>query len=131
MQLRALRATIDADCDGKPMNARHNNLIRMRKDELPPAKAFWSVTLYDMQNGFFIPNDRKKYSVGDNAGMKVNKDGGIEIYIAAQKPNGVPEENWLPITRKDMDLSINLRIYVPDMEKMKTWKPPKAGKLKS
>ncbi|UCF95622.1 MAG: DUF1214 domain-containing protein, partial [Desulfobacterales bacterium] len=29
---------------------------------MPPAKAFWSVTLYDMQNGFFIPNDRKKYS---------------------------------------------------------------------
>ena len=62
--------------------------------------------------------------------MKLNKKGGIEIYIAAKKPNGVPEENWLSIPRKDEDLSVNLRIYVPDMEKMKTWAPPKAEILK-
>jgi len=112
--------------DGKTLNAMHDYVIRMTKAQLPPAKAFWSVTLYDLQNGFFIPNDRKKYSVGDNAGMKLNKDGGIEIHIAAKKPDGVPTENWLPITRKDEDLSINLRIYVPDEQRMKTWKPPKA-----
>jgi len=112
--------------DGRKLNAMHDYVIRMTKDQLPPAKAFWSVTLYDLQNGFFIPNDRKKYSVGDNAGMKLNKDGGIEIYIAAKQPKGVPEENWLPINRRDEDLSVNLRIYVPDLEKMKTWKAPRA-----
>jgi len=116
--------------DGKKLNAMHDYVIRMTKAQLPPAKAFWSVTLYDLQNGFFIPNDRKKYSVGDNAGMKLDKDGGISIYIAAQKPVGVPEENWLPINRKDEDLSINLRIYVPDREKMKTWKAPSAVLVK-
>ena len=46
----------------------------MSREQLPPAKAFWSVTLYDLQNGFFIPNESKKYSVGDNAGMKLDKD---------------------------------------------------------
>ena len=116
--------------DGKPMNAQHDHVIRMSKSELPPAKAFWSVTLYDMQNGFFIPNDRKKYSVGENAGMKLDKDGGIAIFIAAEKPEGVPEENWLPIERKNEDIGAVMRIYVPDMEKMKTWSPPKAEKVK-
>jgi hypothetical protein len=116
--------------DGKPMNAMHDYVIRMTRDQLPPAKAFWSVTLYDLQNGFFIPNDRKKYSVGDNAGMKLDKDGGIAIYVAAQRPEGVPEENWLPIDRKDEGLSINLRIYVPDQEKMKTWEAPSAVLVK-
>ena len=101
----------------------------MSKDELPPAGPFWSMTLYDMKNGFFIPNDRKKYSVGENAGMKLNEDGGIEIYVAAEKPGGVPEENWLPIDRKDEDMDIVLRVYVPDLEKMKTWTPPKAERL--
>jgi hypothetical protein len=72
--------------DGKPMNAQHDYVIRMSKDELPPAQAFWSATLYDLENGFFIPNDRKKYSVGENAGMKLNADGGIEIYVAAEQP---------------------------------------------
>jgi len=118
-----------ATADGEQMNAMNDYVIRMTKDELPPAEAFWSVTLYDLQNGFFIPNDRKKYSVGENGGMKLNKDGGIEIYIAAEKPEGVPEENWLPIPREDLDLSPQMRLYVPDLEKLKTWKAPKAEKL--
>jgi len=118
-----------ATLDRQPMNAMHDYVIRMTSDELPPAEAFWSVTLYDMQNGFFIPNDRKKYSVGKNAGMQLNGNGGIEIYIAAEQPAGVPEENWLPINRKDEDLSVNLRIYAPDVEKMKTWEAPRAELL--
>ena len=116
--------------DGKPMNAQHDYVIRMSKDETPPSKAFWSVTLYDLKNGFFIPNDRKKYSVGENAGMKLDKDGGIAIYVAAEKPKDVPEENWLPINRKDEALDLVMRIYAPDMKKMKTWKVPNAVPLK-
>jgi len=119
-----------ATVDGKPMNAQHDYVIRMAKKDLPPAKAFWSITLYDVKNGFFIPNDRKKYSVGENAGMKLDKDGGIAIYIAAEKPKDVPEENWLPINRKDEEIGAIMRIYVPDLEKMKTWKAPKAEMMK-
>lgn len=111
--------------DGKPMNAQHDYVVRMTKDQLPPATAFWSLTLYDTENGFFIPNERKKYSVGENAGMKLNADGGIEIYVAAKQPEGVPEENWLPIERKDEGLDIILRVYAPDLEKLENWKPPK------
>jgi len=116
--------------DGKPMNAQHDYVVRMSAKEMQPAKAFWSVSLYDMKNGFFIPNKRKKYSVGENAGMKLNKDGSIDIYIAAQKPNGVPEENWLPINRKDENIGVVMRIYVPDLEKMKTWHAPMAKMIK-
>jgi hypothetical protein len=115
--------------DGQSMNAMHDYVIRMGKDELPPAQAFWSLTLYDLEQGFFIPNDRKKYSVGENAGMKLDADGGIAIHVAAEKPAGVPEENWLPIERTDEGLNVVLRIYVPDLERMKTWKAPKAERL--
>lgn len=41
----------------------------------------------------------------------------------------MPEENWLPISRMDENMDIILRIYVPDLEKMKTWSSPKAEKL--
>jgi len=112
--------------DGQPMNAQNDYVIRMSKDEMPPAEAFWSLTLYDSANGFFIPNDHKKYSVGENAGMKLNADGGIEIYVAAEQPEGVPEENWLPVNTQDENLDIILRIYVPDMEQFKTWSAPTA-----
>ena len=95
-----------------------------------PANAFWSFTLYDAVNGFFIPNDHKKYSVGENGGMKLHDEGGIDIYIAAEKPKGLPDENWLPIERKDLELNIILWIYAPDLEKMKTWQAPKAKMVK-
>jgi hypothetical protein len=109
---------------GKPLNAMNDYIMHMAPDEMPPADAFWSATLYDAKNGFFIPNDNRKYSVGENAGMQLNDDGGIDIHIAVDKPAGVPDENWLPIQRKDEDLDIIIRIYEPDQEKMKTWQPP-------
>ena len=116
--------------DGKSINAQHDYVIRMSKADLPPAKIFWSLTLYDSANGFFVPNDQKKYSVGENAGMKLNDQGGIDVYIAAKKPDGVPEENWLPINRKDENLDVVLRLYMTDFEKYKTWSPPKAEIIK-
>jgi hypothetical protein len=115
-----------ATSDGKPMNAQHDYVIRMTKDELPPAIAFWSATLYDTKQGFFIPNKENKYSVGQNAGMKLNASGGIEIHIAAKQPKGVPAENWLPITRGDLGLDVIMRVYQPDLKQMKTWKAPMA-----
>ncbi len=116
--------------DGAPMNAMHDYVIRMAPDELPPATAFWSATLYDTQNGFFIPNDRKKYSVGENGGMKLDADGGIAIHIAAERPEGVPEENWLPVERGDYGLNMIMRLYAPDLERYKTWSAPKAERIK-
>ena len=115
--------------DGQPMNANHDYVIRMSADQMPPATAFWSATLYDNVNGFFMPNDRKKYSVGENAGMKLDEDGNIAIYIAAEQPDGVPDENWLPVVRGDYGMDIIMRIYAPDLEKFAAWNPPVAERL--
>ena len=114
---------------GEPMNALNDYVLSMSKEALPPAKSFWSITLYDSANGFFIPNDNKKYSVGENGGMQLNAAGGIDIYIAAEKPEGVPKENWLPISRKDEALDIILRLYVPDVEKFKNYQVPKVSQI--
>ena len=54
--------------------------------------------------------------------MKLNEDGGIEITIAAEKPESVPEENWLPINHQDEGLDVVMRIYAPVLDNMKTWK---------
>ena len=82
----------------------------MAADKLPPTEVFWSFTLYDMENGFFMPNERKKYSVGEKGGMKLDDKDGIEIHVAADKPGGVPEENWLPLKRSDKGIGVLLRI---------------------
>lgn len=113
--------------DGSPMNARYDCVIRMSKNDPPPAGAIWSVTLYDTKNGFFIPNGRRKYSVDPNAGMMLDGQGGITMSVATRKPGGVPEENWLPIVRRDENVDLILRTYVPDLEKFKSSRPPQAG----
>ncbi|MCH7724053.1 MAG: hypothetical protein IIC76_12095 [Bacteroidetes bacterium] len=40
----------------------------------------------------------------------------------------MPIENWLPINRKDEDLDIILRVYVPELDRLDTWKIPSAMK---
>jgi hypothetical protein len=115
--------------DGKQINAMNDYVIQMTADEMPPTDVFWSFTLYDLENGFFIPNERKKYSVGKNAGMQLDEEGGIEIHIAAEKPAGVPEDNWLPISRKNENMDVVLRVYVPDLDEMKTWRSPVAERI--
>jgi hypothetical protein len=115
--------------EGAPMNAMHDYEIVMTAEEMPPVNAFWSTTLYENETGFFIPNDRFKYSVGENAGFKLDEDGGIRIVIAAEQPEGVPEENWLPINRADIDLDIIMRLYAPDLERYESWTAPKAKKI--
>lgn len=115
--------------DGSPMNAMHDYEIVMAAADLPPVNAFWSTTLYETETGYFIPNDHFKYSVGENAGYKLDAEGGIRIVIAAEKPEAVPEENWLPINRADMDLDILMRLYAPDLERFETWTVPIIRKL--
>jgi hypothetical protein len=115
--------------DGEPMNAMNDYVIRMSGDESPPTAAFWSATLYDTANGFFMPNDRMKYSVGENAGMALDEEGGISIYISAEQPEGVPDENWLPLVRGDYAIDVIMRIYAPDLERFETWTAPVAERL--
>jgi hypothetical protein len=115
--------------DGQPINSKDHYVIRMTKDQLPPAKAFWSITLYDADNILFIPNANNKYSVGENGGMKLNESGGIEIHIAPTQPAGVPAENWLPSGEVDQNLVLFLRVYAPDVESMETYQAPKVEKV--
>ncbi|UCG12830.1 MAG: hypothetical protein JSU72_20575 [Deltaproteobacteria bacterium] len=62
----------------------------------------------------------------DNKGY----DRGIEVCIAARKPQRVPEEDWLPIERRDLETRPRFRLYVPNPEEMKNWTPPKAKVIK-
>ena len=118
-----------ATTDSKPMNAMHDYVLRMKGDQMPPAMAFWSATLYDTEHGFFIPNNRKKYSVGENGGMKLDADGGIAIYVSAEKPEGVPDENWLPFNPGDYGIDVIMRLFAPDLERYQNWSAPKAEKI--
>ena len=56
------------------------------KGQLPPAKGFWSVTVYNLEH-FFYPNALNRYARGTkNKTLKYNDDGSLTIYLANQSP---------------------------------------------
>lgn len=73
------------------------SMIHFSKDALPPAKFFWSVTLYALPDRFLYANDLKRYSIGDRTpGLKYDADGGLTLYIGHASPGKEKESNWLP-----------------------------------
>jgi hypothetical protein len=78
----------------------------------PPAKQFWSVTLYDLDTRGFIHN---KQQIVDRSSrlpdLVKNADGSVDIYFAPTAPKGF-EKNWIPTAPGKAWFSI-FRLYGP------------------
>ena len=89
----------------------------------PPAKAFWSVTMYDLTTNL-VDNPLDRYSIGDRTpDLKRNEDGSLTIYIQSDYPGESRESNWLPAP--DGPFRMAMRIYLPEEEVLDgRWNPP-------
>lgn len=109
----------------KKYNGANKYVMHFPKGELPPAKAFWSITMYD-KNYFFVPNPINRYTVSSRSRFKANPDGSIDIYVQKDSPGKDREANWLPAPADDFVLM--MRLYWPSETKPSildgTWKPP-------
>ncbi|MGB5834251.1 MAG: DUF1254 domain-containing protein [Thiohalocapsa sp.] len=94
------------DYDG----AKHNYVMRFEKGQMPPAAAFWSLTLYDA-DFFFVPNQINRYDLAKRDPLIANPDGSVELYIQADSPGKDKEANWLPAPKGKFVLV--MRIYAP------------------
>lgn len=98
-------------------------VIHFDKDQLPPARAFWSVTAYDKDQRF-VANPIERYALGDRDPLVFNADGSLDIYLQRQSPGLEREANWLPIP-KDGPFSLTMRLYWPKREAIDgSWSPP-------
>ena len=70
--------------------------IRFAKGKLPPADAFWSLTMYDTE-GFLHPNPLRRYAIGDRtAGLRRGRDGSLTLAIQSARPEGLAEGQLAP-----------------------------------
>ena len=53
-----------SDETGKPLDGTNKYTIHFDKDTIPPAEAFWSITLYDPQ-GFQVANPLNRFAVSN------------------------------------------------------------------
>lgn len=120
------------DVNGRPLDgSKHKYMMTFAPGQLPPANAFWSVTMYDARTQFLVENPIGRYLI--NAPMlpdlKKNADGSVSIYIQRESPGLDKESNWLPAPNGPIFMV--MRIYWPRTEPPSvlppgsgTWKPP-------
>jgi hypothetical protein len=122
----AVYPSAEVDAKGQRLNGARKYVIRFKsKAELPPARGFWSLTMYD-DRWFFVDNPLKRYTLSQRNDLKANADGSIDLWIQKDSPGKDKETNWLPAAAGDMILM--LRLYWPTETPPSiidgSWKPP-------
>jgi hypothetical protein len=118
-----------ADDLGKPLEGAHNYVLHFSKSELPPAEAFWSITLYD-EAGYQVANSLNRFALGDRDPLKYNADGSVDLYVQNQNPGEDKESNWLPSAASGGE-NITMRLYAPKAQAVDgRWAPPAVKRVK-
>jgi len=124
----AIYPLLVADAEGAPLNGDHDYLCHFPAGELPPADAFWSITMYDA-HGFQAANPINRFAIGDRDPLAYNSDGSLDIYIQHTSPGPDRESNWLPAPPGP--LGITMRNYAPRPEALDgRWNPPPVRRLR-
>lgn len=123
--------------DGEVIDtSKHNYEITFPAGQFPPAKAFWSVTMYDGKSQLLIKNPINRYLINSPMlpGMKKNDDGSLTLYIRKGSPGADMESNWLPAP--DGPVYLVMRLYWPQTESPSIlppgagdWEPPAIQKV--
>lgn len=112
-----------ADAEGKPLQGEHNYVLHFSKDELPPAQAFWSVTMYDT-DGFQVANALNRFAISSWMPLRYNSDGSLDLYIQHADPGAERTSNWLPSPARGV-LGVTMRLYAPESRALNgDWNPP-------
>jgi hypothetical protein len=68
---------------------------RLRVPPDPPAKLFWSVTLYDLDTRSLIRNEQQVADRSSRMALRRNADGSTDIWCGPKPPEG-DAHNWIP-----------------------------------
>jgi hypothetical protein len=115
-------ATVDVQ--GQPLDSKKKYVIHFAQEQIPPVRAFWSLTLYNDRQ-FLADNPIGRYAIGDRDKLKFNPDGSLTLYVQRESPGQDKESNWLPAPAADGGFSMNLRLYWPKAQALDgSWQPP-------
>ena len=119
----AVYSTALTDADGKPFSSDNRYVLHLNKDQVPPVRGFWSLTMYN-EKQLFAANPIDRYAIGDRDKLAINPDGSLDLYIQRASPGKDKEPNWLPAPASGL-FTMNLRLYWPKAEVLDgSWAPP-------
>jgi hypothetical protein len=102
------------DAAGHELTADRRYVLRFEKDELPPARFFWSITMYNLPDRHLVANPIDRYSIGDRTpGIEYGPDGSLEIRLQSDPPaDSTGRANWLPAPGQG-PFTVIYRMYGP------------------
>jgi hypothetical protein len=113
------------DADGEPLTGNSNYRLRLPPDI--PAANFWSLTLYEAENGSGLANGQPFPSFGLHDNPSSNPDGSTDLYLGANPPD--QQTNWLATPTGRGYFAI-LRLYGPTEDVInRTWIPGDIEKI--
>ena len=99
------------DTAGATLTGADRYVIHFNAGQSPPAKYFWSVTMYNFDS-YLTSNPINRYEISNRTpGVKYGPGGSLNIYISATPPAG-HESNWLPCPGLGQIVPI-MRMYGP------------------
>jgi len=108
--------------DSRGVNLSGGSSYRLRLPRDIPAANFWSVTLYEAENGSGLANGQPFPSLGSRDAPAANADGSTDLYFGPTLPAG-QAGNWLA-TVPGKGYFVVLRLYGPTEAAIdKSWKP--------
>jgi hypothetical protein len=97
------------DQDGEALDG--GKAYRLRIPANPPAKLFWSVTLYEAATRTPLRNEQRIADRSSRQDLVANADGSVDSYTGPKPPTG-SENNWIP-TEPGRAWFSYIRLYGP------------------
>jgi hypothetical protein len=108
------------DAQGTPLSG--GSRYRLRLPPNVPAANFWSLTLYEAENGSGLANGQPFPSLGSRDRPLAEADGSVDLHLGPQAPEG-RQGNWLATVPGKGYFAI-LRLYGPTETALDgRWKP--------
>ena len=115
------------DAQKQPLVGTNAYTLTFPAGELPPAHAFWSLTMYDLPGQNLVVNKLNRYLINSPMlpGLKKNADGSLTISMSNVSPGKEKESNWLPAPPGSF-MTV-LRVYDPAQAALDgSWRAPQA-----
>lgn len=126
----AMYPALTVDSDGAALTGTNKYTLTFPDGQLPPANAFWSVTMYKLPESLLVDNPINRYVINSPMlpDLVKNPDGSLTLYIQNSPPESDKTANWLPAPPGPFQ--VFMRVYWPKPEALDgTWQPPKLMKV--
>lgn len=115
-------STAKVDGDGQSLDGANGYVLHFAAKALPPARAFWTITAYTA-DGALADTRVPRHSIASSDALRRNRDGSLDIYVAAASPGRAHQANWLPAPSGPFELV--MRLYAPQPQATDgSWQPP-------